>query len=300
MRLDWLSWSNPVALWWGFLLLVSAANLAWLALLYARAGKNNVRKIGIFVVEPLVLLSTAYVLGCAFRSVLPRADVQRICLFNTWLSSVFVGRSVATVAELCFVVQWAIVLRALAETTNSPTARIVSKAIVPLIVIAEICSWYAVITTDYLGNVCENSLWTLSFALIGIALLQVAGGFRGTVKYVFTAAAVGMAAYVVFMCTVDLPIYFARWQADLASGKSYFGLFSGLHDVATRWIVTHDIKHWDGEIAWMSLYFSMAVWSSLLLASFPLLRPLLARYRTQALLPKPVAQPLPLTVRSRR
>jgi hypothetical protein len=56
-------------------------------------------------------LCTAYVIGCAFRSVLPQADVQRICLFDTWLSSILVGRSVATVAELCFAVQWAIVLR---------------------------------------------------------------------------------------------------------------------------------------------------------------------------------------------
>ena len=57
----------------------------------------------------MLLLCAGYVFGCAFRSVLPRADVQRICLFDTWLSSVVIGRSVATVAELCFAAQWAIV-----------------------------------------------------------------------------------------------------------------------------------------------------------------------------------------------
>ena len=61
----------------------------------------------------MLLLCAAYVFGCAFRSVLPRADVQRICLFDTWLSSVLVGRSVATVAEVCFVAQWAIILHQL-------------------------------------------------------------------------------------------------------------------------------------------------------------------------------------------
>jgi hypothetical protein len=55
------------------------------------------------VMSPLMLfLSAAYVFACAFRSFLPRADIQRICLFDTWLSSVTVGRSVATVAEICF------------------------------------------------------------------------------------------------------------------------------------------------------------------------------------------------------
>jgi hypothetical protein len=28
MSLDWLSWSNPVALWWSFLLVVSGINVA--------------------------------------------------------------------------------------------------------------------------------------------------------------------------------------------------------------------------------------------------------------------------------
>ena len=31
----------------------------------------------------MLLLSAAYVFGCAFRSFLPRADVRRICLFDT-------------------------------------------------------------------------------------------------------------------------------------------------------------------------------------------------------------------------
>ena len=30
-------------------------------------------------------------------------------------------------------------------------------------------------------------------------------------------------------------------------------------------MVTHDIEHWKDEIAWMSLYFSLAVWASLAL-----------------------------------
>ena len=81
------------------------------------------------------------------------------------------------------------------------------------------------------------------------------------------------------MATVAMPMYFGRWQADLASGKDYLGLSAGLHDVATRWIVTHDIAPWRDEIAWMSLYFSTAVWGSLALAGFGLVKHLLPRYR---------------------
>src|ERR1700726_3821089 len=262
MGAAWLDWLNSVAIWWGFLLIVSAVNIAALLRLRARFSASRGDKPAATWLEPMLLLCAIYVLGCAFRSILPRADVQRIALFDTWLSSVMVGRSVATVAELCFAAQWAIVLYTLGKVANSDTAKNIAKAIVPIIVVAEICSWYAVITTNFLGNVLENSLWTITFLLIGIALSRLVPRFRGPAQLAIAAAAAGIAAYVVFMGTVDVPMYFGRWQADLLSGKDYLGLVAGLHDVATRWIVTHDLAPWRDEIAWMSLYFSTAVWSS--------------------------------------
>ena len=154
----------------------------------------------------MVLLCAAYVFGCAFRSVLPRADVQRICLFDTWLSSVLVGRSVATIAEICFAIQWAIVLRHLANLTKSDTVRNISNAIVPLILIAECCSWYAVITTSYLGNTIENSIWTVAFLLIAVALLRLLSEFRGVVRIAIVTAVAGIAGYLAFLVTIDVPI----------------------------------------------------------------------------------------------
>ena len=99
-----LAWSNPLAWWWGLLTLVSGVNIAVWFLLYHQlqpAGSPG----GTSSIGLMLLLSAAYVFGCAFRSFLPRADVQRICLFDHWLSSVVVGRSVATVAEVAFAVQ---------------------------------------------------------------------------------------------------------------------------------------------------------------------------------------------------
>jgi hypothetical protein len=42
-----------------------------------------------------------------------------------------------------------------------------------------------------------------------------------------------------------------------------------LHDLASRWVVTHSIAQWQNEIPWMSLYFSVAVWTSVLLGGWP-------------------------------
>jgi hypothetical protein len=279
MQFDWLAWSNPVAVWWGFLLAVSSANIALWVVLHRHI---RTRRYSTFQVELMVLLCATYVFGCAFRSILPRADVQRICLFDTWLSSVMVGRSVATVAEVCFVIQWAIILRLLANLAKSDTVRNISNAIVPLIVVAEISSWYAVITTSYLGNTIENSIWTVTFLLIAAALLRLLYAFRGMLQVAIAVAMVGVVGYLVFLIAIDVPMYFERWQEDLANGKQLLSVFAGLHDVSTRWFVTHDFAQWKDEIAWMSLYFSAAVWSSLALCAFGLIADRLHHYRRNA------------------
>jgi hypothetical protein len=263
-----------------------------------RANPFGARKAA-FAAEPVALLSAVYVLVCAFRSLLPRADVERICLFDTWLSSVLIGRSVATLAELCFALQWVIVIRALGRIAHSNTAKNIAVLIVPLIVLAEACSWYAVISTNFLGNVLENSLWTVAFALVAIAFARLAASFDGIARWTIVATAAGAAGYVIFMVSIDVPMYAQRWQAALANGHENLALLAGLHDLASRWVVTHSIAHWQSEIAWMSLYFSVAVWASLLLGGFGLVRHLVLRYRVRRPLFKPaLRRPAPIAIRS--
>ncbi|HKU07817.1 MAG TPA: hypothetical protein VJR30_17230 [Bradyrhizobium sp.] len=273
----WRARQNPLAWWWAMLTLVSLVNIALWFLLYRELHTQPAGSM-----QLMLLLCAAYVFGCAFRSVLPRADVQRICLFDTWLSSVLVGRSVATVAEVCFVVQWAIILQQLGEITGSDTVLNVAWIIVPLILIAECFSWYAVLTTNFLFNAIENSLWAVAFFLVGIGLVRLLPEFHGPVRIVLVLSIAGIVAYLAFLITVDVPMYFSRWRANLAEGNQLMGLFEGLRDVSTRWVRTHDIAHWKGEIAWMSLYFSGAVWASLALCFFYSLEAELPHYRTEA------------------
>jgi hypothetical protein len=230
----------------------------------------------------MLLLCAAYVFGCAFRSFLPRADVQRICLFDTWLSSVVVGRSVATVAEICFAVQWVIILRQLGGITGADTTLNVALVILPLIVLAECCSWHAVLTTNFLGNAIENSIWAVAFLAIGIGLGRLVPEFNGPVRWALVIAISGIASYLAFLMIVDVPMYLGRWRAGHADGSRILGFLEGLRDVSTRWIVSHDLAHWKDEIAWMSLYFSLAVWASLALCALYAFEGQLPRYRTEA------------------
>src|SRR6201995_2084302 len=163
-----LAWSNPVSWWWAMLTLVSSVNIAAWFFVHRELQSSSVPGM-----EIMLVLGAAYVFGCAFRSLLPRADVQRICLVDTWLSSVAVGRSVATVAEVCFAAQWAIILYQLGTMTGADTVLNAAWVIVPLILIAECFSWYAVLTTTYLGNAIENSIWAACFFVIGIGLCRL-------------------------------------------------------------------------------------------------------------------------------
>jgi hypothetical protein len=246
------------------LTLVSGINIAVWFLLYRRLDEQPTGSHGSMSgMGLMLLLCAAYVFGCAFRSILPRADVQRICLFDTWLSSVVVGRSVATVAEICFAAQWAIILLQLGAMTGADTTVNAAWVVVPLILIAECFSWYAVLTRHYLGNAIENSIWAVAFFVVGIGLCRLLPEFNGPVRVVIVVAISGIVAYLAFLMTVDVPMYLTRWRAGLADGSKLLRPLEGLRDVSTRWVVSHDFAHWKDEIPWMSLYFSAAVWSSL-------------------------------------
>ncbi len=275
MSMEWrarsgsLNWLNPLAWWWALLSVVSVTNIAAWFLLYHQVQERQVGRFdGASGIETMLFLCAAYVFGCAFRSFLPRADVQRICLFDTWLSSVVVGRAVATAAEICFAIQWAIVLRQLGTMTRADTALTVAWMVTLLVLIAECFSWYAVLTTNYLGNAIENSLWAVAFLAVEIGLFRLLPDFAGAVRAVLVVAIIGIAFYLIFLMTVDVPMYLRRWRAKVADGGRLLRPLEGLRDVSTRWVVTHDLARWKDEMTWMALYFSAAVWASLALCVF--------------------------------
>lgn len=255
--------------WWAGLCWVSALNvLGWLA---AAALVRRRQAASQPVLQPApwglvrlqLILSAGYVFGCAYRSAFPVFDVQRLCLVDSWMSSVIVGRSVATLAELCFVMQWALLLRGMAQVARSTAGMAVSRLLVPLIVIAEICSWHAVLTTANLGHVIEESIWGLCAALLAASLIAVWPRCTREARPLLAVCSVVAVAYVFYMFAVDVPMYWARWLADEAQGRQYFSVGQGLVDASARWVVSHRWDDWKTEVVWMSLYFSVAVWFSL-------------------------------------
>jgi hypothetical protein len=255
--------SFDVTSWWYFLCAIAAFNtLAWVvSAARLKLHQSAISLESYITCRRQLVLSAVYVFGCAFRSAHPVFDVPRLCLFNGWLSSVVVGRSVATVAELSFVTQWALMLRQCSGA--SARLKIIPMAIVPLIAVAEVCSWYSVLTTSNAGHVVEETVWGISAALVVVGMVLLRSGFTGAQRRMLVAWCIAGAAYVAFMFLRDVPMYWARWMTDEARGRHYLSIAQGLLDILHHRVVSRRWQDWQSEIAWMSLYFSVAVWVSI-------------------------------------
>ncbi len=260
-----------IVVWTTFLRATTAFNLcAWAFVAASLVRSRSSLRPGLYAIRRRqLLLSTLFVLGCGFRAILPRADVQRICFHDSWLSSVAVGRSVASVAEVAFIAQWALLLREGARKAGARGVSAVSRILIPLIVLAELFSWYAVLTTDYLGNVLEESTWTVVSALAIGGFVVLWSRFHGRLRSFVATSLALLIPYFVFMCFIEVPMYVSRRRADTISGRTYLSLDQGVPDSAFRRVVTRKWEDWRGEIPWMSLYFSTGVWVSLSLARAP-------------------------------
>jgi len=91
----------------------------------------------------------------------------------------------------------------------------------------------------------------------------------GVWNTVAVVGAVCCAGYVAFMVFVDVPMYVRRWRDGRASGAPRLGLRDGWRDALGRRVVTRDWATWRPEVAWLTGYFTGAVWLSLLIVHLP-------------------------------
>lgn len=261
-----------VHIWWIFLSSIAVLNLlAWFFSMRVLSLRHRD-----FFSSPrhlhrrwMMWLSAVYVAGCAFRSFLPRIDLERICLLQSPLSNMMLGRSVATVAELCFMAQCALLLNHAGGSTGNSTVKGISWLILPMIAIAEFSSWYAILTTNYLGHFVENSIWTASAFLLLVSMLMLWPHRSRSQHHFLLAMMIIAVLYILFMLNVDLPMYWTRWSADQLAGTTYLSLLNGFKDAYQACIVDFSRETWHQEIPWMTLYFTAVVWLSIYLPHVP-------------------------------
>jgi len=210
-----------------------------------------------------LVLSGVYVGVCGFRSLFPRVDLERMCLWDTWLSAISIGRTSATIAELCFAIQCALFMQRVSELTGNALLGVGAHLLVPLVVSAELVCWYAVLSLNHIGHAIEESLWALLMLFLSATFATAAHAAHGPIRMMLIAGFVVYGAGAGLTMAFDVRMYVRRWRLQPAGG--YMTLVTGLRDSRHRRHPTLAWEAWREEVPWMTLYFSIGAWTSLAL-----------------------------------
>jgi len=245
--------------WWSLLRGVSILNIALLALTAllvhptGAAGWTQLAAAAIFV------------LVCAFRSAFPRVDLERTVMVDHWLSSIVLGRSAATVAEMAFTLQFALYIDRLGTMSNIGWLHPLALSTVAVISVAQVCCWLGVLTLNHLWHAAEEALWAVTMVLLVIGFVASWGRVEGIDQVLIPIGLVAVSVAAWVMVGLDIPMYMRRWREEKASGTRFLGVAEGFADALHRREPTGSWDVWRHEVAWMTPYFSAAVWISLLL-----------------------------------
>ena len=248
-------YDQRLVIWLGSLVALAALNVGlWIWI--ARSTSPSTR-----YTQAQLLLSGVYVGVCGFRSLFPRVDLERVCLWDTWLSAILIGRTAATIAELCFALQCGLFVQRLSEITGMQMLAGGAHVFVPLVILAELLCWYSVLSLNHIGHAIEESLWAVLMmilsAMCGAAALTAQGPLRLMLIAGFLVYGVGAALTMAF----DVRMYVQRWRLKAAGVR--LTLATGLRDIQRRRHPTLAWNVWREEAPWMTLYFSIGVWTSL-------------------------------------
>ncbi|MCG6936764.1 MAG: hypothetical protein LJE83_01140 [Gammaproteobacteria bacterium] len=248
---------NKTYIWWKFLCFTAVINiLIWLAAIGMRTDMQNFS-----YSQPV--LSGIYVMICAFRSFYPRVDLERYCLFDTPLSSVVLGRGCATIAEICFSIQCALLIYDLGALLNSPAITFISYTIVPVIVLAQGCCWYATLTLNHFWHGMEESAWVVMVLLAAGCFVTGFIMLDGVYQLLMSIGLLSCIGSAYIMLFLDIPMYLSRKKDGSRSGMQYLNIEEGIQDALTRRVQSSDWEVWKKEALWITPYFTFGVWLSI-------------------------------------
>ena len=214
-------------------------------------------------------LSAVYVLVCAYRSVLPRVDLERLVVVDTPLSSIFLGRAAATVAEICFAIQLGLLIHSLGVHAGLPWVQSAAWTIPVFMVVAQGFCWHSVLTLNHITQAVESTLWAAGFSWMAALLAVIALDTGGWVAWLALFGIVASIAFVAYVLCVDAPMYWRRYRHGRARGQAYMRLDHGARDAWRRRVHSGSWAAWKADARWLTPYFSVGVWASIAMACVP-------------------------------
>ncbi len=249
--------------WWRVLCGVAFVNVAaWIAV--SRLGPSADRY-GAWQLS----LSAVYVLVCAYRSVLPRVDLERLVVFDTRLSSIAIGRTAATVAEICFGLQLGLFVHQLGANAGLVWVQDVAWVVPAFVACAQVFCWHSILTLNHATQAVESSLWACGASWMAGLLAVVALEAGGATRVIAGVGIAGAAVFVGYVLAVDVPMYVRRYRVGRATGVEYLDLARGARDAWRRRVPSRAWSRWKDDALWLTPYFSAGVWISLAFVFVP-------------------------------
>jgi hypothetical protein len=252
--------------------------LTWWRALSVLGILNICLWIAIWIYSPIVdsyyamqiALSGVYVFVCAYRSIFPRVDLERLVVVDSPLSSIFLGRTAATIAEICFGIQLGLLVHQLGVYAGLPWVQHAAWIITICTIIAQAFCWHSILTLNHITQAVESLFWAAGFSWMAALLTIVAMDTSGLVHFLAVAGILGSVAFVVYVLAVDVPLYIRRFRNGRDKGQKYLSISQGARDAWSRRELSHSWEHWKDDALWLTPYFSIGAWLSMALVFLPL------------------------------
>lgn len=253
-------------LWWKLLSIIALLNISFWVFSYHYFSTQKT-EIDTLTRQHLIL-SGIYTLVCAFRSFWPRIDLERYVLKDHWLSSIVLGRSAATIAEISFAIQMKLFIDELIYHSQLVYFADYTWIIIVFLTIAQLFCWLSVINLSHFGHIIEESLWGITFSFIAFTISFSIPVLTGTWLYIAWLGAISSWIYVAYMFMVDVPMYYKRWQSS-GSQRSHVSFTHSFQDALKRRQYNRSWSIWKQEAIWLTGYFCGAVLLSISLSYLP-------------------------------
>lgn len=250
--------------WWRALCVLGISNIClWLAIWYFSPVADT-------YVAMQLALSGVYVFVCAYRSVFPRVDLERLVVVDSSLSSIFLGRSAATIAEICFGIQLGLLVHQLGVYADLPWLQQAAWVITLCTIVAQAFCWHSILTLNHITQAVESLLWAAGFSWMAALLGIIAMDTGGLVRALAIAGVLGSLAFVTYAIAVDIPLYLRRFRDGRRAGQRYLSITEGARDAWERRELSHSWDRWRDDALWLTPYFSVGAWLSMALVFLPL------------------------------
>ena len=250
--------------WWRALCVLGSLNIClWIAIWYFSPSSNP-------YCAMQLALSGVYVFVCAYRSIFPRVDLERLVLVDSSLSSIFLGRCAATVAEICFGLQLGLLIHQLGGHAGLPWVQHTAWVITFCTIVAQVFCWHSILTLNHITQAVESFLWAAGFSWMAGLLTIIAMDTSGLIRMLAIAGTIGSVAFVAYAIMVDIPLYLRRFHSRRALGQQYLSVAQGARDAWGRREMSRNWESWKDDALWLTPYFSVGAWISMGLVFLPL------------------------------